>query len=392
MSKVSWSDKLIFSLVYFVQGALGLSGLALPFFLRESLQLSIPQMSFLFGIVALPWVFKPIYGLISDFHPLFGFHRKSYLALASLLAVLGWTATALTNNYWIVLISQLLAALGIAASDVVADGLAVQKSTNKTRGLIQSICWGSRSVGAILTAFLGGYLLTILSFQTIFLITASLPLLTFIVSFIIKEKKQVQKKKLSNFLHHLIKVYKNTPTIWWISLFLFIWFMGPSFSLPLLFHLKEELFLSETIIGGFRSIFYVGGVLGALFFAKKLDFLPHRKSLRFLIWANIVGILAFLIIKNPATGFTVYFFNGIISIATMVAAMKLIAEVCPKRVEATTFALVTGIANLASGTISQWFGAYVYSLVGYLPLVLISAAFGILPLFFLKKIPNTHKS
>jgi len=391
MKKLLWSDRVTFSLVYFVQGALGLSGLALPFFLREILGLSIPQVAYLFGVTSLPWVLKPLYGLLSDFYPLFGYRRKTYLILANVLACGGWIITAFAPNYQIILIAQLLASLGIAASDVFVDGLAVQKSTKKTRGLIQGICWGSRSTGSILTGFLGGYLLTILSFKTIFLLTATLPLLTVCISAVIREKKYHVKRNGKSVLKNIIRQYKHTPTIWWVALFLFIWFMGPSFSLPLLFYLKEQLLLTGPIIGGFRSVFYIGGVIGAIIFVKFFDQFSHKKNLKSLIWLNIFGSLSFLLIQNIWTGFSIYFINGIIGIATMVAAMKLIAQVCPKKLEATTFALVTGIANLASGTVSQWMGGLVFGWVGYVPLILISAAFGILPLFFLHKIQVNQK-
>jgi len=52
--KLSRSDKIIFSIVYFVQGALGLSGLALPFFVREVMGLSISEVAMLYGIISLP--------------------------------------------------------------------------------------------------------------------------------------------------------------------------------------------------------------------------------------------------------------------------------------------------------------------------------------------------
>ena len=37
----------------------------------------------------MPWVVKPLYGLVSDFLPLFGYRRRSYLLLSNLAAVVG---------------------------------------------------------------------------------------------------------------------------------------------------------------------------------------------------------------------------------------------------------------------------------------------------------------
>ena len=39
----------------------------------------------------LPWIIKPLYGLVSDFVPLFGYRRKSYLLLVNVAAIAGFT-------------------------------------------------------------------------------------------------------------------------------------------------------------------------------------------------------------------------------------------------------------------------------------------------------------
>lgn len=43
------------------------------------------QLEFWGGLKALPWVIKPIYGLLSDAVPLFGYHRFSYILVLNLL-------------------------------------------------------------------------------------------------------------------------------------------------------------------------------------------------------------------------------------------------------------------------------------------------------------------
>jgi hypothetical protein len=49
------------SLVYFVQGILGLSRLALSFFLKDDLRLEPASVAFLSGLAGLPWMIKPLY-------------------------------------------------------------------------------------------------------------------------------------------------------------------------------------------------------------------------------------------------------------------------------------------------------------------------------------------
>ena len=43
------------------------------------------QLEFWGGLKALPWVIKPVYGILSDAVPLLGYHRRSYLIVFGLL-------------------------------------------------------------------------------------------------------------------------------------------------------------------------------------------------------------------------------------------------------------------------------------------------------------------
>jgi predicted MFS family arabinose efflux permease len=58
---------------------------------------------------------------------------------------------------------------------------------------------------------------------------------------------------------------------------------------------------------------------------------------------------------------------------TQLAFLDLAAKGCPKRVEATFFALLMSVYNLGTQG-SQIVGGYLYAWLGYTPLVLISAA------------------
>ena len=71
--------------IYFVQGALGISKLAVTFFLKDQLHLSPSEAAALTGLTTLPWIIKPLYGFMSDGFPIFGYKRRSYLILAGLL-------------------------------------------------------------------------------------------------------------------------------------------------------------------------------------------------------------------------------------------------------------------------------------------------------------------
>jgi hypothetical protein len=77
---------LIFAVVYFAQGMWYLPNLSLTFLLKETFHLSAGQSADFFAITIIPWLIKPVYGLISDFVPLFGWRRRSYFLLTTALA------------------------------------------------------------------------------------------------------------------------------------------------------------------------------------------------------------------------------------------------------------------------------------------------------------------
>ena len=62
---------LIFAVVYFAQGMWYLPLLPITFLLKETFHLSAGQTADFFAITVIPWLIKPVYGLLSDFVPLF---------------------------------------------------------------------------------------------------------------------------------------------------------------------------------------------------------------------------------------------------------------------------------------------------------------------------------
>src|SRR5256886_13901513 len=75
----------LFAVVYFSQGMWYLPIQTITVVLKDR-GLSAGQVADFFAITIIPWLIKPAYGLLSDFLPLFGYRRKSYLLLTSAAA------------------------------------------------------------------------------------------------------------------------------------------------------------------------------------------------------------------------------------------------------------------------------------------------------------------
>jgi hypothetical protein len=80
---------LFFAIVYVVEGLGQVGGLIaqpLSYYLKQEQGWTPSQVSAYLTIFNFPWIIKPVYGVFSDFVPLFGYRRKGYLVAANIVA------------------------------------------------------------------------------------------------------------------------------------------------------------------------------------------------------------------------------------------------------------------------------------------------------------------
>src|SRR6267142_2986864 len=164
---------ILFAVVYFSQGMYHIADQVLTLTLKEQLGLSPSRVGKFGTIILIPWVIKPIYGMVSDGFPLFGRRRKSYFLLTSALATLAGVALALLGEptYWSLAVFMLIMGLGIAFTDVLTDAMMVEngKPLGLT-GAFQSVQWTAINVATLLVGLIGGYFAERRELQTGFLI------------------------------------------------------------------------------------------------------------------------------------------------------------------------------------------------------------------------------
>jgi hypothetical protein len=73
---------LLFAIVYFAQGMIYLPDQVVAIVFKER-GLTAGQLAAFTWITTIPWFIKPVYGLLSDFVPLFGSRRRSYFLIMS---------------------------------------------------------------------------------------------------------------------------------------------------------------------------------------------------------------------------------------------------------------------------------------------------------------------
>jgi folate/biopterin transporter len=399
--------------VYFVQGILGLARLAVSFFLKDDLGLSPAQMGALTGIAAIPWIIKPLFGFLSDGLPLFGYRRRSYLFLSGLLGSLSWLVLAtMVNSVWGVTLSLLVTSLSVAVSDVIADSVVVERAQQESMskaGSLQSLTWGTAALGGLITAYFSGLLLEQISTKTIFVITACFPLLVSFSAFLIGEEKPASpslNNPLANTKNQLQQLGQTIrqKSILLPTIFIFLWQATPSADSAFFYFTTNELGFEPEFLGRVRLVTSLAGLIGIGLYQKFLKTIPFRPMLG---WCTIIscllGFTSLILVthSNRAIGIDDHWFSLgdslVLTVIGQVAFMPVLvlsARLCPKGIEATLFALLMSIWNLA-GLTSQELGALLTHWLGvtetnfdYLaPLIIITNLTTLLPLLLLNWLP-----
>ncbi|BAP18558.1 folate/biopterin family MFS transporter [cyanobacterium endosymbiont of Epithemia turgida] len=364
--------------VYFVQGILGLARLSVSFFLKDDLGLNPAQMSALTGIATLPWVIKPIFGFISDSLPIFGYRRRPYLILSGLLGSIVWIMLGtVVDDPWSATVSLLLISLSVAISDVIVDSLVVERTRQeslKKAGSLQSLTWGTSTLGGLITAYLSGWLLQHLSNKTIFVITAVFPLIVAMVAGLITEKSVNQNyanktasKKFSIKQHsqELWKAFKQKSILFPV-VFIFIWQATPNADSAFFFFITNELGFGPEFLGLVRLVTSIAALVGIVLYQKFLKTVPFRRILGWsIVISSGLGMTMLLLVThtNRVIGISDRWFSlgdslilTVMGEITFMPILVLSARLCPRGIEATLFALLMSILNL-SGLISHTLGA-----------------------------------
>lgn len=396
--------------VYFVQGILGLARLAVSFFLKDELGLSPAEVSALFGIVALPWVVKPLFGFISDGLPIFGYRRRPYLVLSGLLGALSWVSLAtVVNTPMAATLAIALGSLSVAISDVIVDSLVVERARAESQaeaGSLQSLAWGASAVGGLLTAYFSGLLLEHFTTRTVFWITASFPLIVSSVAWLIAESPVTNNLNFSSVKEQIGQLTKaiKQKSIWLPMAFIFIWQATPTADAAFFFFTTNELGFQPEFLGRVRLVTSVASLAGVWLFQRFLKAVSFRVIFGWTtVLSAVLGMSMLLLVThaNRALGIDDYWFSLgdslILTVMGQIAYMPLLvlaARLCPAGVEATLFALLMSVSNLA-GLLSYQLGALLMHQLGITQtnfdslwlLVVIANVSTLLPLPFLRWLP-----
>jgi MFS family permease len=378
---------LFFAIVYTVEGfcqaKIGIVWQPLTHYLKETQGWDAVQIAASLAVLDVPWVVKPIYGMVSDFLPLFGYRRRSYLLLANAAAIGAflWTTRVLAPAA--IVSTLLLTAIAMAISSTVCGALLVengQKHNASAAFINQQWLWFN--VAVMVASVAGGQLIEILSpagaLHAAGAIAAAAPTAVIASSIALVDERRapVNVDELKRALRGFLDTFRSR-TLWLIAAFLFCYYFSPGFGTPLYFYMTDHLRFSQGTIGMLSSVSAAGWIAGGLVYRYALRGMTTRTLLNLSIVAGTLGTLIFLGMVDVRTAIAIYFVNGIAGMIANIATLTLAADHAPERSEGFAFAALMSVINLAT-PLSDTIGAFLYEHLFHqvlAPLIVVSAAF-----------------
>ena len=367
------------SAVYFTQGIEGLPGQGLFYYLKETLHFSPQKIMFLGSITTFAWMVKPLIGYVIDHF----FSKKCWIFISLALDIVFVLFLGLMQMPLVFLVILLAINSSSAAfRDVAVDGImCVEGKKYQATGKIQSIQWVSILVAGLFTGIGGAFIAEKWDYRIGFLCLVPVYLLVGLPAYFYHEEPE--KKKHSSLLADL-KILFSDKKILVIGLFIFLYKYSPSFGTPLFFMQRDAFKWTKMWIGTLATISTVFGVIGSLLYYKFSQRINIKKWLYFSVFLGALTTLSYLY-YTPVTAVAYDVVYSFLGMFIFLMVMDFMARHSVKGLEATSFALLCSINNLA-GVSSNLSGAFLLPLVGLKWLIVLSALTSFLCLFLINKI------
>ena len=400
---------------YFCYGASGITSVALLYFQKDALGITPAEAAGIAFWVALPWSTKMVAGVASDVYPILGSRRVAYMLVGALLTFAGyaWLATTASSRVTY-LAAMVLIAVGFMVQDVVADALSVEVARNDEEiKQVQTLGRMALLVGSISVGYLSGWLAGVLGPRPVFAIAVVLPVLVAVSTwFVPRLPVAPAPSDASNplgagkarlvvavglgyaalgvvlealsvpFAQEIILVVSGALIVMLfnrvgisrsvaVAAFAIFCFRavpgaGQGFSYWAIDHLGFD----HEFLGVLAQVSAVLSLLGLIVFRKPIT---HRPVSYTLFWVTIVGSVLYLPTiglfygVNDWFGLSPRMFAFIdttiaapLGQLSMVPMLALIARTAPRGAEATMFAIMASLMNLALSA-SELFTRYLNS-------------------------------
>lgn len=400
--KAPFRNKLTYYLLSASSGLSQFSSLSLQYFFKDILQASPSELSIINSITIFPLIFKPVFGLITDMYPIFGYRRKIYIIVCGIVESLSWLAMSfIAHSTFSAAICLLVSTSCVSFSSSIGDAIAVQinnegSQINKKKTGINKV-FIYRGVGMLISSILRALVVQYVSIKNVFLIASILPLLTIISGIIYLESKtfanssytslstitntndnnsendtgnnnnnNVNTKNILSFSNFLSKIKKKEILI--PLGYLIILTSPPAYMESSFYYLTEYKKFSPNSFGILTITLTIVMIIQLVIYNRYLNQIHVKKlifwSLLFsFLFSSLFNVWIFFDMK---TEFFLYFsislYVGIKQTGVM-PIMNVGCNVCPENYEGSVYSLFTSGLNLGR-TLSGFFGSLMTVLFG----------------------------
>ena len=199
-------NKISILLIGFYAGLCVISDLAVKYYFKDKKKVETANLTRILIIFKIPYLIKPLYGLLLDFFPIFGYKKKSYLFICFLVNISSWYLFIISNDKSMIFSIICLLFVNISLSFTTVIGSAIQVDLSKMYDNDKSIIGQKtsdlmseyfiiKSLGTLIPSYFKGFLIEKYTNDIIFYISGLISLLIFISDLILVEDK-IDNKKL----------------------------------------------------------------------------------------------------------------------------------------------------------------------------------------------------
>ncbi len=186
--------------------------LSISYLFKDELKVEPSQLTRLLTIAKITWLINPLFGIITDFYPIFGYKRKYYLLFCGIIFCVVWLILGfLKINSFLTVICLFISNLTCCFSTVLSQATMIEigskmdknedeeikEEKNQTNILItyNTIIF---NIGMLISSYLKGELIQIFNIRIVFIITSCLGLLPIISAIILKEIRYDKKNNVKD--------------------------------------------------------------------------------------------------------------------------------------------------------------------------------------------------
>ena len=192
------------------EGLSEFSHLAISYFFKDILKLSPSESSFFRSLISFPYIFQPLFGLISDLFPIYGYKRKTYLILFGIFNFILWVILSIKNfsQFFSVFILFLIN-LNCTFINACSGGIVVEVSKKLTltdKKLERfNASHAYKNIGMVLSSILRGFIIELFGIKINFFLAGILSLINVVGGIIYYESNLNETKEDHNY-----QIIKNT--------------------------------------------------------------------------------------------------------------------------------------------------------------------------------------